>query len=133
MWSQKIHNLQHVSAFLECWNMQEIVYLLCSHFSARKVGLIIWKQSSIKLETFRATHVKLIKITNKPTTNVGLDVDFAPTQCTSPHSILNMQLLARKERPALEYSHEWVHCMLHDFSYSLVTEYQYKRIPICII
>jgi hypothetical protein len=118
IWSQKIHNLQHVSVLLECCNMQEIVYLLCSHFSAWKVGLINWKQSSFKLETFTATHVRLIKITNIPTTNVGLDVNFASTQCTSPHGILNTQFLARKKVPPLEYSHLWVHCMLCDFSYS---------------
>jgi hypothetical protein len=38
-----------VMALKKCRNLWEMAYLLCSHFSAREVGLINWKLS---LKTF---------------------------------------------------------------------------------
>ena len=50
------------------------------------------------------SHTCKINKNNKQTNNKywARHVDFASTQCTSPHGILNTQLLARKEVPALE-------------------------------
>jgi len=133
MWSQKIHKLQHVSALLECWSKLEIVYLLCSHFSAWKVGLINWKQSSFKLETFTATHVKLIKITNKPTTNVGPDMWLLHQHKVRRHTTFWIRSFWPEKKYQHWNSHTNEFTAYYMIFHILVTEFQNKRIPFCII
>jgi len=53
------------------------------------------------------SHTCKINKNNKQTNNKcwARHAEFASTQCASAHGILNRQLLARKEVPALEYAY----------------------------